>query len=61
MTTFMQHLNDDLNYELKYIVKEVKKTRPGYTKTQCIEDIIKLSLKDKDNLIKEVLIANGGN
>jgi len=56
MTTWVQYLDDDTDYELQFIIKEVKKVLESkYTKTECVFDIIKLSVKDKGFIIKNII------
>jgi len=56
MTTWVQYLGDDENYELGYITKEVA-NRIGrkYAKTECIIDLVKLALKEKETVITRIV------
>lgn len=62
MTTFVQGLDDDLNHEVVGIIKDVKKIFKAenklskYSKSQCVEDIVELSIgRDRKELINEII------
>ena len=56
MPSFTQFLEEDLNYDLLEVVKEIKKVRKGrYSKTECIRDIVRVVLKDKEKIINDII------
>ena len=66
--SFVMRLDGDTDYDIGFIIKEVGKVlkernmlekRKRYTKTSCVEDIIRLRIKDKENLVKEILQSKG--
>jgi len=53
--SFVMRLSSDLDYELGFIIKEVSKRLNGYNKTSCVEDLVRLAVKDKENIVNEIL------
>lgn len=55
MGGFVLKLNEDINYELGYIIKEIRKKLGKYTKTECINDLVKQAVDNKEETIRNIL------
>ena len=55
MGSFGMRLDSDTDYEVLYIVKEVRKKIGKYSKSQCIQDIVKVGMINKNNLLVNIL------
>jgi hypothetical protein len=63
MTRFVQEINDDLNYELLGLIKDIRKELKKenrnikFGKSDCIENIVYIALKkeNRQRLISEIV------